>query len=97
MDRLPFAYVAVTLVLAAIALGAWVFAFQYFRRRPRDLSPKDKALGFFIMGPFFPWLHSSLSARGYQLTKREIVGLLLIFVIALVIIIGSVIHGYAGT
>jgi len=97
MDRWPYAYLALILVFGVAVIAAWVAGFNYLRRRPAQLSAKDKILGFMLAGPFFGALHSSLSARGYTLTRREKVGLLLIFGIAAVIIIGAIISGHART
>lgn len=91
------AYVALALAWGLAAVGAWVAGFRYFRDRPTQLSAKDKAIGFMLAGPFFGPLHSSLSARGYRLTRREKAGLLFIFGVIAVIIIGAIVNGYAGT
>lgn len=98
MERAPFGYLVLAIFFGLVAILIWVAAFRYFRERPADLSPKDKAIGFFFFGgPFFGLLHSSLSARGYKLTRREVIGLVSIFAIVAFIIIGSIIHGYFGT
>jgi hypothetical protein len=97
MDMAPYAYQALALSLALIAIGAWVAGFRYFRNRPAQLSPKDKLIGFMLAGPFFGPIHSSLNARGYTLTRREKLGLLLIFGVVAVIIIGSIVNGNART
>ena len=97
MDRMPFAYVALAVVLWLGALVTWFTAFRYFRGRSGELSTKDKVLGFMLAGPFFGVLHSSLAPRGYQLTNREAAGLLGVGAIVLAIVIGSLVHAYAGT
>lgn len=97
MDRLPFAYVAIAVVLGIAVLAGWLAAFRYLRQRPPELSSKDKMLGFMLAGPFFGLLHSSLSSRGYQLTRRETLGLLFVAAVVLTIIVGAIVHGYAGT
>jgi hypothetical protein len=96
VDRMPFPYLALGLLLGALAIGAWIAAFRYFRGRPAELSIKDKAIGFMVMGPFFFLLHPGLSARGYKLTHRETVGLVVISAVMLTIVVGSLIHAYAG-
>ena len=97
MERMPFTYVALAVLLWLGALVAWFTAFRHFRGRSGELSTKDKLIGFMLAGPFFGALHSSLGPRGYQLTKREAIGLLAIGAIVLAIIIGSLVHTYAGT
>jgi hypothetical protein len=97
MDIARFGYLALALLLGLAAIGAWVAGFNYFRNRPAQLSAKDKLIGFMLAGPFFGALHSSLSARGYTLTQREKLGLLLIFGVAAVIIIGAIVSGNART
>ena len=94
---MPFAYVAVAVVLWLAALAAWFMAFRYFRGRTGNLCTKDKLVGFMLAGPFFPALHSSLGPRGYQLSTRETVGLLAIGAVVLAIIVGSLVQAYAGT
>jgi hypothetical protein len=94
---MPFAYVAVAVVLWLGALVAWFMAFRYFRGRSNDLSAKDKVIGFMLAGPFFPALHSSLGPRGYRFSTREAIGLLVIGAVVLAIIVGSLVHAYAGT
>ena len=93
---MPFPYLALGLLLGALAIGAWVAAFRYFRGRPTELSAKDKAIGFMVMGPFFFLLHPGLSARGYKLTRRETIGLATVSIVVLTIIVGSLIYAYAG-
>ena len=97
MERMPFAYVAIAVVIWLAAVAAWFAAFRHFRERPTQLSTKDKILGFMLAGPFFGSLHSSLSPRGYRLTKRETVGLLFIITVVVTIILGSLIHAYSAT
>jgi hypothetical protein len=84
-------------VLGLAAVAAWFAAFRYFRGRPPELSARDKAIGFMLAGPFFGMLHSSLSSRGYRLTRRETMGLLFIVGVVLTIIIGAIVNAYAGT
>ena len=97
MDRMPFAYVAIAVVLWLVATVAWFLAFRYFRGRSGELSAKDKFIGFMLAGPFFSALHSSLGPRNYRLTKREALGLLIVGAIVLTIIVGSLVQAYAGT
>jgi len=94
---MPFAYVAVAVVLWLAVLAGWFMAFRYFRGRTGDLSAKDKFIGFMLAGPFFSALHSSLAPRGYRFSTREAAGLLAIGAIVLAIIVGSLVQAYAGT
>jgi hypothetical protein len=94
MDAATMPYLLVVVILAGIAVVAWFIGLRYFSQRPAELSPKERAFGFLLAGPFFGPLHSSLSARGYKLSVREKSGLAFVIAIVLVAIIGSLVFGY---
>jgi len=97
MERMPYGYIVLAVVLWLALVTAWFWAWGYFRDRRAALSGKDKFLGFLLAGPLFGPLHSRLSAKGYILTPREKIGLLAIGSVVLIIIVGALIDGYSRT
>ena len=92
-----YAYLALALLMGGIVVAAWVAGLNYFRHRPAQLSAKEKLIGFMLAGPFFGAIHSSLSARGYKLTRREKWGLLFVGGVVFIIITGALISGNTRT
>lgn len=69
---------------AILAFGILFIFIEKFSTKGRNLSKKDRLLGFLLFGPFFRYLHQDLSKRSYSLSKREIVGILIfLFILAI--------------
>jgi len=67
------------IVAVIICFIFWFLIFKYFRKKKDILSKKDKFRGYWIFGPMFKYIQN----RGFTLTKRELLGWAIVFLLML--------------
>lgn len=68
----------ITILIGCAAIIAWVGYYIYAMRRNRAPSFRDKGIGVILFGPFYKAVDSTLRKRGFAISTREIVGIIVV-------------------
>ena len=77
----------VLIIVAILGFGVWILLFRLFRRHPPAQSRASRATGYTLFGPLWPAIEEYMSKREWKLTKREVLGWLLVFLLMIAAIL----------
>ena len=74
-------------ILVVLVFVLWICVLAYFRRNQEVVSGKKTIIGIFTFGPFWPLINKHMSQKNWELSKREIFGWIVVFILMMVGII----------
>ena len=86
-------YLQIVIVLGLIGTACWVTFYLYFKKNPEKFRGLNSVLAIAVLGPFLPLIQSSLAKRNYQLTSREMWGIIAVVALLVGAVIASVVFG----
>ncbi len=69
------------LIVVILGFAAWALLFQLFRHQPPAQSRASCVTGYILFGPFWPTIDKYMCKRGWKLSKREMIGWLVVFLL----------------
>ena len=86
-------YLQIVVVLGMAGALCWVIFYLYFKRNPDKFGRLNAVTAIVILGPFLLLIQSSLAKRNYEVTNREMWGLVVVVALMVAAVAASLIFG----